>query len=302
MLNQYISTARLFEQFRMISLLIITCLGALVAATSEFSCSQPTDPTVRCVENCVLNTSHLPEWFNPTPKPALYLTNCTVVDGADLSSELLGNTTELWILDGSAPKVHLKPSLKSFTSLRAGTREVVIDPADNFQLELFDLEGSLQDVPRNVQFLRRLAVLDLCQNHIESVDLDQFNGMSHLRKINLGWNRIRTVTATNVNLPALAELFLHGNQLTSLDLTHLNAPNLQRLYVSSNQLERIDGFPAGFSQLARVDLHFNRWRCDWLRRAEELLRVNSAETLSYLPETVCNEAGTVKVSALQCEQ
>uniref|UniRef100_A0A8D8F2K6 Leucine-rich repeat-containing protein 58 n=1 Tax=Culex pipiens TaxID=7175 RepID=A0A8D8F2K6_CULPI len=284
----------------MISLLIVTCLGALAAATSEFSCSQPTDPNVHCVDNHVLDSSNPTEWFNPTPKPGLYLTNCTVVD--DLSSELLGNATELWILDGSAPKVHLKPSLKSFTSLRARTGEVVIDPTDNFQLELFDLEGTLRGVPRNVQFLKRLAVLDLCQNRIESVDLDQFNGMSHLRKINLGWNRIRTVTATNVNLPALTELFLHGNQLTSLDLTHLNAPNLQRLYVASNQLERIDGFPSGFPQLARVDLHFNRWRCDWLRRAEELLTVNSVETLSYLPETVCNEAGTVKVSALKCEQ
>uniref|UniRef100_A0A8D8F242 Leucine-rich repeat-containing protein 58 n=1 Tax=Culex pipiens TaxID=7175 RepID=A0A8D8F242_CULPI len=284
----------------MISLLIVTCLGALAAATSEFSCSQPTDPNVHCVENRVLNASHPTEWFNPTPKPALHLTNCTVVD--DLSSELLGNATELWILDGSAPKVHLKPSLKSFTSLRAGTGEVVIEPTDNFQLELFDLEGSLQGVPRNVQFLKRLAVLDLCQNRIENVDLDQFNGMSHLRKINLGWNRIRTVTATNVNLPSLAELFLHGNQLTSLDLTHLNAPNLQRLYVASNQLKRIDGFPAGFPQLARVDLHFNRWRCDWLRRTEELLAVNSVETLGYLPEKICDEHGTIKVSALQCEQ
>lgn len=284
------------------SLLIVACLGALVAANSEFSCSQPTDPKVNCVENRVLNSSHHIGQFNSTPKPALYLTNCTIVDGGHLPSELLSNATELWILDGSAPKVHLKPSLKSFTSLRAGTREVIIEPADNFRLELFDLEGSLRDVPRNVQFLRRLAVLDLCQNRIEGIDLDQFNGMSRLGKINLGWNLIRTVKATNVNLPALTELFLQGNQLTSLDLTHLNAPNLQRLYVSSNQLERIDGFPAGFPLLARVDLHFNTWHCNWLRRAEELLAVNSVEKLSYLPETVCDEAGTVKVSALQCEQ
>lgn len=294
-----VSLKQHFSQFIMIALLVITYLGALAAASSKLGCSQNSRPDVHCIENHVLSSTQLTQ-LSSSPKPALYLSNCTVIDG-HIPSDILQNTTELWILDGSVSKVHLEPALKSFTSLRAGTSEVVIDPVDNFRLELFDLEGALRAVPENVQHLRRLTVLDLCQNGIDEVNLDLFNGMSHLRKINLGWNRIRSVKVTEVNLPALTELFLHGNQLTSLDLTHLNAPNVQRFYVSSNQLEQIDGFPTGFPQLTRVDLHGNRWRCDWLRRVEERLAVNKVETLSYLPERVCDEAGTVTIGALQCE-
>ncbi|XP_053699355.1 leucine-rich repeat-containing protein 19-like [Sabethes cyaneus] len=209
-------------------------------------------------------------------------------------------TTELTILGGVAPKVHVKPSLKAVTSLRAGTGEVLIDPVENHNLKILNLVGELNAVPENIHNLRSLEILNLCGNNFQYVSLDSFRGMSRLAKLNLGHNRIDTVSSTiDINLPALTELLLHGNKLRTLDLTRLQADKLERLYVSENQLKQIDGFPQLFPSLVRTDLFGNKWNCAWLNSTLQAL--GDVETLSYLPKPACNDAGTVKVASLECE-
>lgn len=237
-------------------------------------------------------------------EPVLHLDNCTVeYFSPQLAANIAASTKELSILDGFTSKVFVKPTLKSFTVLRADTAEVQINPEDNFNLEKLDIEGHLRTVPDNVQHLKALVVLDLCENEIEQVDLNQLGGLDSLRKVNLGHNNIQSVSLTKeVNLPGLEELFLHGNDLTTLDLTHLKADNLQRLYVSQNHLVRIGGFPApGNNKLTRVDLYLNNWNCEWLESTLGVLNGNGVDTLSYLPVSVCNESGTVRVNAIECE-
>lgn len=269
------------------------------AAPSSLTCSRKDQDQACHIEGLTLDaTVVFPE------ESIIHLDNCTVENfSPEIAAKIAASTKELSILDGFAPKIFVKPTLKSFTALRADTVEVQISPEDNVNLELLDIEGHLQTVPDNVQHLKKLVVLDLCENEIKQVDLNQLGGLESLRKVNLGHNNIQSVSlAREVHLPSLEELFLHGNDLTTLDLTHLKADKLQRLYVSQNHLVQIGGFPApGNNQLTRVDLYLNKWSCEWLESTLGVLNGNGVETLSYLPVTVCNESGSVRVDAIECE-
>lgn len=269
------------------------------AAPSSLTCSRKDQDQACHIEGLTLDPSIVfPD------ESIIHLDNCTVENfSQQIAANIAASTKELFILDGFAGKIFVMPTLKSFTALRADTTEVQISPEDNFNLELLDIEGHLETVPDNVQHLKKLVVLDLCENEIKRVDLNQLDGLDSLRKVNLGHNNIESVSLTKeVNLPSLEELFLHGNELTTLDLTHLKADNLRRLYVSQNHLVRIEGFPGpGNNQLTRVDLYLNKWNCQWLESTLEVLNGKNVETLSYLPVTVCNESGSVRVDAIECE-
>lgn len=285
---------------QLVVLSLIIGLAIAAPASTILPCSRQDQDQACHIEGLTLDiNSVFPE------EPIIHLDNCTVeYFSPQLAANVPASTKELSILDGSTPKVFVKPTLKSFTVLRADTAEVQINPEDNFNLEVLDIEGHLQTVPDHVQHLKSLVVLDLCENEIEQVDLNQLGGLDSLRKVNLGHNNIHSVSLTKeVNLPALEELFLHGNDLTTLDLTHLKADNLQRLYVSQNHLVRVGGFPApgNNNKLTRVDLYLNKWNCDWLESTLGVLNGNGVETLSYLPVTVCNESGSVRVDAIACE-
>lgn len=225
--------------------------------------------------------------------------NSTVSQDASVQND----TKSLLILNGNITKVHLKPTLRSITVLRAGTSEIVIDPVDNFQLKRFDVrKGQLRSIPSNTRRLSNLVVLNLCGNRIEQIDLSNLNGLDRLRRLNLGHNRISTVAITDeVNLPSLEELFLHGNRIETLDLSNLKADRLRRLYLSQNKLVTIGGFPYRYPQLQRVDLYQNEWDCEWLQMTLSTLRGSGVETLSYLPERVCDERGSVRVSGIGCQ-
>ncbi|XP_055536129.1 toll-like receptor 4 [Wyeomyia smithii] len=285
--------------------LLVLVLGALAAPSpAELSCTKHgTDP--ECIISNITFESTNPEEYIFPKEIAIQLANCTMeCFSPELAARLSEVTTELSILDGVAPKLYVKPSLKKITCLRAATSTVLIDPVENHNLELLDLEGVLTAIPENIHYLKKLQVLDLCQNQIDHVKLDAFQGLNHLRKINLGHNRIQSVDSTGntINLPALTELFLHGNQLTALDLTHLKADNLQRFYVSENQLTRIDSnFPHQFPNLVRTDLFRNKWICEWLEETLRTLNASKVETHSYLPSKICDERGSVKVDVVDCE-
>ncbi|XP_058822091.1 probable inactive serine/threonine-protein kinase roco10 isoform X2 [Topomyia yanbarensis] len=286
-------------------IILLSAVAATIMASPtsiDLSCSAH-DPDHSCCIHSVVLDSKNSERYSFPQEAAIHLENCTIDNfSPELATRLSDATTELSILDGSCPKVYVKPGLKSFTSLRCGTVDVVIDPVENNELELLDLAGLLNDIPTNVQYFKKLAVLDLCENQIEHVRLDQLQGLHRLRKLNLGHNKIKSVSLSKeLSLPALTELFLHGNELMELDLTHLEAPNLERLYVSENQLLRIDGFPQRFNKLIRTDLYSNKWNCSWLKETLPFLDGTKVETLSFLPAKVCDETGTVKVHAIECE-
>ncbi|XP_058443077.1 leucine-rich repeat-containing protein 19-like [Malaya genurostris] len=283
-------------------ILLSISVSILAAPTSiDLSCSRQNQDQSCCIQNLVLDSRNAERYSFPQ-EISIHLENCTIdYFSPEFAARLAESTTELSILDGYAPRVYVKPTLKSFTSLRCGTSDVTIDPVENQNLELLDLAGILKVIPNNIQYLKNLAVLDLCENQIEYVRLDQFEGLDKLRKLNLGHNKIKSVSVTKpLTLPKLNELFLHGNELTELDLTHLKADNLERFYVSQNQLMRIDGFPHNFNKLIRTDLFSNRWNCSWLKQTLQFLDGTKVETLSFLPVKVCNENGTVKVHAIEC--
>ncbi|XP_065082409.1 leucine-rich repeat-containing protein egg-6-like [Ochlerotatus camptorhynchus] len=285
------------RQLVVLSLIIV--IVSTAPPPSTLTCSRQDQDQACHIEGLTLDPSIVfPE------EPIIHLDNCTVEDfSPQLAANVPDSTKELSILDGFAPKVFIKPTLKSFTVLRTDTADVQINPEDNFNLEVLDIEGHLRSVPVNVHRLKALVVLDLCENEIEQVDLSQLDELGSLRKVNLGHNNIHSVSLTKeLNLPGLEELFLHGNDLTTLDLTHLKADSLQRLYVSQNHLLRIGGFPAPeHNKLTRVDLYLNKWNCEWLESTLRVLNGNGVETLSYLPVTVCNESGSVRVDAIGCE-
>ncbi|XP_062545199.1 uncharacterized protein LOC134211867 [Armigeres subalbatus] len=295
-------------------LLLELCLFLAGTYGSSIAYPQEIEPQFGCSETDIDGACHIKELTidstdshdgSSFPEVSvLYLDKCKFDIFSPQIADKVHNTTEsLFILDGHVPKVYLKPTLKFFTDLRAETVEILIDPFDNIQLELFDVEGLLRAIPKNVRHLKSLVTLDLCENEIEQCDLNQLKGLERLRKVNLGHNRIGSVTTTGkVNLPNLEELFLHDNQMEALDLTDLKADRLKRLYLSQNHLVRIDGFPERYKQLQRVDLYQNKWDCEWLEGTLDALRDAEVEILSFLPGKVCDERGSVKVTVIECQR
>ncbi|XP_053698282.1 leucine-rich repeat-containing protein 19-like [Sabethes cyaneus] len=294
------------EQFY-VSLTFLTIIFKVLATPTpiEVSCTKHDADRHCIISNITLKSTSASQYSFPK-ESVIHLENCTIdYFSSKLAEKLSDATVELSIVDGNVPKVYVKPTLKTLTSLRSATSVVLIDAVENHNLEVLDIAGDLHAVPKKVQHLKNLQVLDLCRNQIEQVTLDHFQGLNHLRKLNLGQNRINSISSSSdVNLPALTELFLQGNQLRTLDLTHLKADNLQRFYASENQLTRIDGFPGRrFSSLVRVDLFRNEWNCEWLKETLQTLNDTEVETRSYLPKTEqdCDERSTVKVDAIECQ-
>ncbi|XP_019539235.2 platelet glycoprotein Ib alpha chain [Aedes albopictus] len=294
-------------------LLLGICLFLVGVAASTHTLPRESGPMLSCLENSHDQAYHIENLLvEPTALldglsfpdvPVLYLDNSTTSYFSPQLMEKVQNSTEsLFILDGIVAKVYLKPTLKALTVLRAVTSEVLIDPVDNHRLEILDIEGRLKSIPDNIRHLKKLVTLDLCQNQITSWNLNDLEGLDHLRKLNLGHNQIGSIISTKeMHLPALKELFLHGNRITTLDLTHLKADRLERLYLSHYWLTIVKGLLERYSQLRRVDLHGNDWKCVWLRRALDVLEKAGVESLNYLPIGVCDERGSVKVDSISCD-
>lgn len=283
--------------------ILVAIAASAIPFPTGLTCSEKDHDQACHIEGFTFDSAASSNSLSFPDVPLLYLDNCTIDDFSQHFASHIPSTTEsLFILDGYVPKVYLKPSLKSFTALRAATAEIAIDPDDNHNLEILDIEGLLQSIPF-VWHLKKLATLDLCVNEIKSWNLNHLDGLGQLRKLNLGHNQIDTViSSSEVNLPALKELFLHDNRITTLDLTHLKADRLERLYLSQNHLIQIEGFPQRFNHLRRVDLYQNKWNCEWLERTLSVLKNAGVETLSYLPGKVCDESGSVKVEGVMCDK
>ncbi|XP_055625497.1 leucine-rich repeat-containing protein 40-like [Toxorhynchites rutilus septentrionalis] len=186
-----------------------------------------------------------------------------------LSAKLLNisNATKiLRIHEGHVPRVYLKPTLLEFLVIDSGTEELLIDAVDNRVTTLLEVSANLLNhVPANVNRLKNLTKLYLCGNLIETVHMDQFNGLEKLHTLYLLANHISTISTTNiVLLPSLCVFSASGNQLETLDISHWEIDKLTTLNVRRNKLQFITGLENRFNQLEVLELRENKVNCQWL--------------------------------------
>ncbi|MFW9933328.1 MAG: leucine-rich repeat domain-containing protein, partial [Candidatus Thorarchaeota archaeon] len=104
--------------------------------------------------------------------------------------------------------------------------------------------------------LRRLRILTLQYNHIESIDLSPLASCKELREIYLRGNLLKSIDLNPLcTLRHLTSLYLNSNRLVELDLSPLSACHLlAKLDLSKNEIYSIDLTPLYNSPSAHVEI------------------------------------------------
>ncbi|XP_001649809.2 leucine-rich repeat-containing protein 15 [Aedes aegypti] len=189
------------------------------------------------------------------------------------------NVERLDIFNSYVRNAFLKPELKYFRVSRCQLNEIQIDTAEKYQLtELHLPENELTSIPKGLNHLTNLTLIDLSNNHLSYLDMKQFNGLDQLTILGLSYNSIKVVFATGlVQLPSLLFLNLAHNNINTMDISRWNFSSLQELDVSTNSLERIDNLLEQLPSLGNINFGGNQWNCAWrddfLEKAEGSLQM-----------------------------
>lgn len=207
---------------------------------------------------------------------------------AKLQSQLK-NVTMLSMWDGTIPTVHVAPQFKAFKISSCSTSKVVIDPNVTYETVYFAVVFDiLKQLPKHLNSMKKLIKLELYQNHIEYVDMADFNGLNDLEHINLGQNKIIQVSENPIVLPDLKMFLLHENNLSYINFENWNATSLQNIRIERNQLLVAFGISIAFPRLRKVSLYANSFNCEWLNATLEELKTSSV-SIEEENLTTCSE-------------
>ncbi|EAT48575.1 AAEL000387-PA [Aedes aegypti] len=174
--------------------------------------------------------------------------------------------SKLTISQGSVSKIFLKDDLQELIATSSLTHDVIIGETENEELERLTItQNQLESIPKNVEKLKTLTVLDLSYNKIEVVDLDELNGLGKLTYVDLSSNRIYYLTAVNsFELPRLETFKLDNNYLMEIDFDAWTMPSLTTLSIMSNSLKYIKDFKTeNFPSLRTYQDYSNLFDCRW---------------------------------------
>src|SRR5699024_2565136 len=73
--------------------------------------------------------------------------------------------------------------------------------------ELYLRRNNLEEIPREIEYLTNLKVLDIYRNSIE--DIHSLQALTSLESLNLGYNAITNLNPLR-NHPSLSELYMHS--------------------------------------------------------------------------------------------
>ena len=146
-------------------------------------------------------------------------------------------------------------------------------------LTLLLMQFQLTTLPKEIEVLRELEVLDLSNNHL-SILPDTIGNLPHLMRLNVSQNALHSLpdsigNLTNLdslnvsqnelcslpdsmgNLKELTRLHLSRNQLGTLPQVIRNLGNLTWLNLSSTQIQTLPEFIGTLKKLERLDLELN---------------------------------------------
>lgn len=185
---------------------------------------------------------------------------------------------------GSVKVIHINEKLTNIELLGTYTENVIIQKQKHYQLESFVCNiGKLTRIPKNMNQLKKLNKLELSNNLIESVQMDQFDGLNHLKTIDLSSNNIKHIYSHgSVSLPLLTGLNLNFNHVQRFDVCSWNMPSLSFLELDHNNLIH---FPVQhFRKLQFLYIDENPLNCAW---KDSLLKSNTM--ISNLLSISCDE-------------
>ncbi|XP_040152043.1 carboxypeptidase N subunit 2-like [Anopheles arabiensis] len=159
-------------------------------------------------------------------------------------------------------------------------------------------DSRMKSVPATMAHLVALEMLEISKSSIETVNLNLFSKLTHLRHLNLCDNKILFLhlsDAAEGNFAQLRDLFLSGNLLTTIDLSGFNNMKLlQTLDLHRNRIRRMQGALVSNS-LKFLDLSDNRIEtlncCEWNITSLNRFMLSSNELVtlpSCLPLTMPN--------------
>ena len=133
--------------------------------------------------------------------------------------------------------------------------------------------------------LAAIRTLDVSNKKITALKTGDFNGLTALSTLDLGWNSIRDISAL-AGLTSVTELFLHANSISDISALE-DLTSLTQLSLNSNSISDISAL-AGLTSLTRLDLPYN-----------SISDISVLEGLTSLRELYLNNNSISDISALE---
>ncbi|XP_066438656.1 PH domain leucine-rich repeat-containing protein phosphatase 2 [Eleutherodactylus coqui] len=145
--------------------------------------------------------------------------------------------------------------------------------------------NDLSNIPPVFEKLCSVDKLCLAGNRVESLSLQAFSNMAHLKSIDLRMNHLTQVISTLEGIDNITQFDVRDNQLTALDLRCLG--NLEQLHCERNQLKELT--LCGFSLRAVYATSNRLTSVNVFLAPSQLLSLDlSRNCLSSVPDWVCD--------------
>jgi hypothetical protein len=224
------------------------------------------------------------DFFNLLSLPSelvILILQCAGLHGATVSACRLVSHRLRSLIDTSVTTLKLKawpadlavrfPRLESLCISKCKADNSVTGAAVSFQLAqlilLTDLDVSnlrkrsmkalLPDILVGMAALRRVKVLDLSRNALDSIP-DLMFSMESLEELNLSDNALEALPAAVGNLRSLQDLNLSNNKLTALPAGIAGCTALTCLTLTENQLQELPAELCSLSRLHKLEASWNK--------------------------------------------
>ena len=218
----------------------------------------------------------------------------------DTVNRAINNVIEVEIERSSVQKV-VMPSAATISRLKLKQTylsDITLEVGNEWLSFLTITDSRMKSVPATMAHLVVLEMLEISKSSIETVNLNLFSKLTHLRLLNLCDNKILFLhlsDAAEGNFAQLRDLFISGNLLTTIDLRWFsNMKLLQTLDLHRNRIRRMQGALVSNS-LKFLDLSENRIEtlncCEWNITSLNRFMLSSNELVtlpSCLPLTMPN--------------
>ncbi|XP_052860686.1 leucine-rich repeat domain-containing protein YddK-like [Anopheles cruzii] len=276
----------------MVSFLALLLLAALdlVAAGRKLECSEHRELECEISNFTIVEQMDLSEYEFPD-HPHLAIGTYPLSDDSTYVvtitkelADLLQATEKLEIQNVSLQTMVLWSNLRTLDASHNSFYDLVVEPGHHYQLRELNLSFNRFQSIDFIQALPALRTLDLRHNYLETVDMSLFHMATDLWKLNLGSNRIQTLTTDgSLHLPRLSTLLLNDNLLAVLDGSEWRFSMLQELNLARNRLRYLSMCEVNhsFPHLQTLYLDENRWECGHLNSTVRQLQQLAIKPMAY---------------------